>query len=356
MGLRVAVVGATGNVGTSLLPQLAGDERVDSILGIARRLPELRVPKTEWVAADIERADLATLFDGAAVVVNLAWRIQPSRREHEMWATNVDGSMRVFRAAAKASVPALVHASSVGVYSGAPKDRFVDERWPREGIQSSFYSRHKAEVERRLDAFEREQRSMRLVRMRPSLIFKREMGAQVRRLFTGPLLPRSLVRPGAIPLFPDIPRLRFQAAHSYDIGRAYHLAVTSEVSGAFNVAAEPVLDGPALRRILRARRLPLAAGVARTATALTWRMRVHPTPPGWLDLALGAPLLDWTRAREELGWEPTRRADDALLELMEGVREGAGLPTPPLAPETSGRARVREFATGVGGREGVDAP
>jgi UDP-glucose 4-epimerase len=36
------------------------------------------------------------------------------------------------------------------------------------------------------------------------------------------------------------------------------------------------------------------------------------------------PLLDVSRAREELGWEPRHRADDALLELLEGLREGAG--------------------------------
>jgi UDP-glucose 4-epimerase len=84
---------------------------------------------------------------------------------------------------------------------------------------------------------------------------------------------------------------------------------------------------------------------------LTWRFRLQPTPPGWLDLALSVPLLDVSRARTELGWEPRRRADEALLELLEGMREGAGIPTPPLDPSASGPARVRELAGGVGARE-----
>ena len=58
--------------------------------------------------------------------------------------------------AAAARGPALVYASSVGAYSPGPKDRRVDETWPTGGVPTSFYSRHKAEVERLLDAFERE--------------------------------------------------------------------------------------------------------------------------------------------------------------------------------------------------------
>jgi UDP-glucose 4-epimerase len=32
----------------------------------------------------------------------------------------------------------------------------VDEHWPVEGTPTSFYARHKAEVERRLDRFEQD--------------------------------------------------------------------------------------------------------------------------------------------------------------------------------------------------------
>lgn len=41
--------------------------------------------------------------------------------------------------------------------------------------------------------------------------------------------------------------------------------------------------------------------------------------------------MDSARARNELGWQPQRRADDALVELLDGMRDGAGTDTPPLA-------------------------
>ena len=87
-------------------------------------------------------------------MVLLAWIIQPSRDLNKQWMVNVEGSMRAARAAKEAGVPALLYASSVGAYSPGPKDRRVDESWPTGGTPTSYYARHKAEVERRLDRFE----------------------------------------------------------------------------------------------------------------------------------------------------------------------------------------------------------
>src|SRR5688500_12418855 len=120
--MRVVVVGATGNVGTSVIRALEADESVTSIVGVARRLPGWRPGRTEWVKADVVTSDLAQIFDGAAAVVHLAWLFQPTRDATVTWRANVLGSVRVFQAVAQAGVPALVHASSVGAYSPGPKE------------------------------------------------------------------------------------------------------------------------------------------------------------------------------------------------------------------------------------------
>src|SRR3954447_4138748 len=310
--MRVVVVGASGNVGTSVLHALAGDPGVDSVLGVARRLPAINFPKTDWAAADITRDPLEPLFAGADAVVHLAWLIQPSRKLDVTRATNVDGSARVFRAAGRAGVGALVYASSVGAYSVGPKDRAVDESWPTAGIETSFYSRHKAEVERLLDRFAAEFPSVRTVRLRPGLIFKREAAQEIRRYFVGPFLPSALVLPGLIPVVPDVPRLRFQAVHSLDVGDAYRLAaVDSSARGAYNVAADPVLDPDELARLLGARKVRVPASALRRAASVTWALRLQPSPSGWVDMALGVPIMDSSRIRSELGWTPHRSSGGA---------------------------------------------
>ena len=348
--MRVVVVGATGNVGTSLLQALTSDPSVQEIVGVARRLPQLELPRTTWVTADVVTDDLATHFRGADCVVHLAWLIQPSRVRATTRAVNVDGSRRVFAAAAAAGVPSLVYASSVGAYSPGPKDRRVDESWPTEGIRSSFYSRDKADVERILDAFEAEHPRMRVVRLRPGLIFKSGAASGIRRLFAGPLLPSRLVHPRLIPIVPAMDRLRFQAVHSLDVGEAYHRAVVSDARGAFNVAAEPVLDPPQLGRLLGAKPVPVSPRVLRGVVTASWKLRLQPTPPGWLDMALGVPLMDISRARDELGWSPRHDAGEALLELLDGLRRSDGVDTPPLEAGGDGPARVREILTGVGSK------
>ncbi len=334
-----------------MIRALGSEPSVSSIVGVARRAPAIRLPKTTWETADVVDSDLVPLVRGADAVIHLAWLIQPSRDKETLARVNVEGSSRVFRAAVAAEVPALVYASSVGAYSPGPKDRKVDESWPTEGIESNYYSRHKAEVERRLDRIEREAPRMRVVRLRPGLIFKRDAAAGIRRLFAGPFVPNPLVRPDLIPIVPRTERLAFQAVHSHCVGEAYRLAVTNrDAHGAFNIAAEPVLDPDELGRILRAKPVAVPPRVLRAAARIAWLARAQPTDPSWVDLALGVPLLDTTRARKELGWTPRHGADEALAELLEGIREGAGFGTPPLSRHTGGALRIRELLTGVGAR------
>jgi ferritin-like metal-binding protein YciE/nucleoside-diphosphate-sugar epimerase len=348
--MKVVVTGATGNVGTSTIKALSEATEIDEIVGLARRRPTWDPPKTSWTEANILNADLAEVFAGADAVIHLAWAIQPSRDAVTLERINVEGSRHVFEAVATAGVPKLIYASSVGAYSRGPKDREVDESWPTEGTPTSFYSRHKVAVERELDHFEADNPETRVVRLRPALIFKDEAATEIRRLFVGPFLPNFLLRRGLLPALPRIARLRFQAVHSEDVGRAYLRAVLADVDGAFNIAAEPPLSPGEIAERIGVRSFPVPGGVVRRLADLSWRLRLQPTPPGWLDMALDVPLMSSDRAREELGWEPRHSGVEALEELLEGLREGHGAATPPLEAD-SAVARLADLKTGVGARQ-----
>lgn len=347
-GLHVVVVGATGNVGTSLVQALGDDPEVASVLGLARRVPDWAPPKTSWESVDIaNRSDLVKHFHGADAVVHLAWLFQPTHDPDITWRTNVLGSESVFKAVAEAHVPALVYASSVGAYSPGSKDRVVDEHWPTHGWPGAAYCREKAYVERTLDRFEHEHPEIRVVRMRPGFIFKRESATEQRRLFAGPLLPAQLVRSSLLPVVPSLRGLRFQVLHSDDAAEAYRLSVHQPVQGAFNLASEPEVDPEFLGSLLNARVVGLPLSAVRAALAAAWRLHLVPASPDLFDAVLRLPIMDTTRAEIVLGWQPRYTAEEVLAEFMAGLRERAGMPTAPLAPSVPG-GRLGELATGVG--------
>jgi UDP-glucose 4-epimerase len=352
--MRVVITGATGNVGTSVVERLVADDAVTSIVGISRRESDWRQPKTSWVKADLVHDDLVPVFDGADAVVHLAWSFHPTHRPVLTWANNVGGSMRVFEAVAAAGVPTLVHASSVGAYSPGPQDGHpVDETWPTHALPTAAYGREKSYLERALDIFERDHPAVRVVRMRPGFIFKHSSAEAQRRIFAGPFVPSPLVRPELIPFVPALPGLRFQVLHSDDAAEAYRLALHHDVRGAFNLGADPVVDSAVLGTLLGARPVPVPFWAARAVIAAAWRLHLLPASPYLLELFLSVPVLDTSRARDELGWTPTVDALDTLREFLDGFRQGRGGATPPLAESTSGALRSEEILTRVGAVGGV---
>jgi nucleoside-diphosphate-sugar epimerase len=348
--VRVVIVGATGNAGTALIDELERAEVADEIVGLARRPAPLRPgwTATRFEVADIVRDDLVGAFRGADAVVHLAWFFQPTHRPDVTWVNNVGGSERVFAAVATARVPTLVYASSVGAYSSAP-GRVVDESWPTHSHPGPAYGREKAYVERLLDRFECERPEVRVVRMRPAFLFTEAAASEQRRIFAGPFVPNLLAR--RVPVLPYPAGLRMQALRTEDAAVAYRLAIESDARGAFNLAADPVLDGPTLAGALGARLITVPPIVVRAALAAAWHARLVPAEPALFDLVLQIPELDATRARRELGWTPRSSSVDAVLALLWGISEGSGGATAPLTPD-GWRSRTDELRRGVGSRVG----
>ncbi|MEU8296108.1 NAD-dependent epimerase/dehydratase family protein [Micromonospora sp. NPDC048909] len=336
--MRIVVVGASGNAGTALLRRLRRERGVE-LAGVARRLPgpDAGEPydQVEWHSCDVglpgAAEQLAEVFTGAHAVVHLAWQIQPSHNQRVLHRTNVGGSQAVIDAVVRARVPALVYASSVGVYAPGPKDHPVSERWPATGVPESSYSRDKAEVEALLDRAEREHPELRVVRMRPGLNFQRDAGTEISRYFLGPFVPVQLLRYNRIPLVPTHRRLRMQAVHTDDVAEAYARAVLGDARGAFNLAADPVLTPELVARHFHGWTVPVAAPLLRGAAALTWHARLQPVDAGWVALALNAPLMSSERAEAELGWEPAIDALTALRQLFLGMAERGHTASPPMS-------------------------
>ncbi|ANZ40119.1 NAD-dependent dehydratase [Lentzea guizhouensis] len=329
--MKVVVTGATGNVGTALLRRLAKESDIE-VHGISRRRPANEEPYrgVRWTPVDVGRPGaeevLAAAFENADAVVHLAWMIQPSHDDRALYRTNVAGSARVFTAAVEAGVGHLVHMSSVGAYSPGDKGLRVDESWPVRGVRTSFYSRHKAAVEHLLGQFESQ---LLVTRPRPGLILQADAGSEIRDYFLGSLVPRWLFR-HRIPILPLPRRMVLQFVHADDVADGLVRILRHRPQGAVNLVADPVVTPRVLAEVLGGRHVPVPARLMRLIANVSWMLRLQPTPPGWIDLALQSPLLDASRARDELGWEPAIGSREALQALVRGIGAGQEVDASPV--------------------------
>lgn len=369
--MKVVIVGATGNHGTAVLRALHDTPEVTEIVGVARRLPETDQPPyegVEWHSIDIAAATtaedavtaLTDVFSGADAVIHLAWLIQPNSRRELLRRVNVDGTERVGRAVVEAGVPHLIVASSVGAYSpdaarsGGGEPPLRDESWSTDGIDSSHYSVDKAAQEDVLDQLESEHPDITVTRLRPALTFQGDAGSEIQSYFLGDMVPVQALRAGKLPALPVPKGLRLQAVHADDLGRAYAAAVLKKVGGAFNICADDVLGPQELADIVdHGRFLELPPAVVRAGLATAHKAGTVPADAGWLDMGMEVPLMDNSRAATELGWRAQVSAADALTELLEGMIEGRGLPSPPLRPRD--KDELRHPAVGERTGEGADS-
>ncbi len=331
MPLTVAITGPTGEIGLSLLDGLERDERVDDVLGMARRPFDPGSEGWEKVAyrrGDIlDRGSLAALFDGADVAVHLAFAIFGSREQTRR--VNLEGSRNVFEAAVAAGVKRLVYASSVAAYGFFPDNpQPLTEEVPARGSEGFYYSAQKAELEATLSEIVAGSEVDAYV-FRPCVVAGPRATMLIEQVVKSarlgdplPALRRGLGRlPLVRPILPDA-GIPIQLVHHDDVARALAAAIAGEgPPGAYNLAGKGEI------------------GVAEIAAAIGWRSVRVPSPAVGVGTGLAkrlsfvSPQLEWAaafatpvlmdagKARRELGWDPHFDAPETLIQTAISARE-----------------------------------
>jgi nucleoside-diphosphate-sugar epimerase len=324
-GLTVAVTGPTGTFGFGLMPLLQADQRVERVVGIARSRfdpSEHGWSKLEYRRGDVRDPDaLRDAFNGVDVVVHLAFMITGAASRETIRAINVEGTLNTFAAAGAARARRFVYASSVAAYGfHADNPIGMTEDWPVRPADRLFYAREKAELERLLLAAAGDHPDIGLYLLRPPIVLgPHAVGAK-------DILPAAvaaaaqrawdLLQRTQVPIPVPAPDLTMQFIHEDDVGQALlRCVVGAGPPGAYNIAGDGVLSVADVLRELGVIPVPVPAAVTQSAVraaALIPRAPFIPPAAEWIEAAGHPAIMDTTKARQELGWQPRYTGLEAL--------------------------------------------
>jgi UDP-glucose 4-epimerase len=313
------------------MAELERRAEVGEVLGMARRPfepTEEGWEKVSYRRGDIlDRGALAALFDGADVAVHLAFAIFGGREETRK--VNLQGTRNVFEAALRAGVKRLVYASSVAAYCFHPENpQPLSEDVPARGSESFYYSAQKAELEGLLDELlvgsEIDAYVFRpciVAGPRATMLIEQTVSA-VRAGDPVPLLRKGVeMLPLVKPVLPD-PGTPIQLVHHDDVARAMAAAICGDgPPGVYNLAGEGEVKVSDIARELGWRSVPVPGPAVSVGTAAARRLKFVSSKLEWAIAADTPVLMDTTKARRELGWEPRRDAAETLRETVAGARK-----------------------------------
>jgi nucleoside-diphosphate-sugar epimerase len=333
MSLRIAVTGPTGEIGMSTIAALEDHPDVTQIVGMARRPfdpAELGWTKTVYRQGDIlDRNAVDGLVADVDVVVHLAFIIMGSRADSAR--VNLAGTRNVFEATVAAQRPRrLVYTSSVAAY-GYHSDNPVPitEDVPPRGSPEHYYSEQKAACEATLQAVTVGS-SLEVYVLRPCIVAGpkapaladampwNRLPAAVRRVTQALPLPK--------PPFPD-PGTPMQLVHHDDVAAAIALAVTSTSAppGAYNIAGDGLLSLSDVGRAFGAVPVKVPRAAAVVTSEVIARLPFVPSALEWLHAGRATVVMDTTRAKSQLGWQPRYTAAQTLSALASTVGQAPSI-------------------------------
>ncbi|HZA20058.1 MAG TPA: NAD-dependent epimerase/dehydratase family protein [Actinomycetota bacterium] len=316
----VAMTGASGYLAERLIDKLCEDPSIDRVLGFDVRPPRIRHEKFVFDELDIRNPALEARLSEVDVVVHLAFIMDPIKDEAHMRDVNVNGSQNVLRCAGSAGVRKIVYASS-GVAYGAHPDNDVPltEESPLRANLDFSYAAHKLEVEYVVREFRDEFPDVKVVVLRPSIVF----GPNVDSAWSHVLeMPVILGIKGCSP--------PFQFVHEADVAGALEFAVHTDLDGAYNLAPDDWTSTEEILQELGRRRVEIPEAAAFAVAGRMWDWGLAEAPAGMLHYV----MYPWVMSPARLnaaGFTCSRSSLQALQETATIAREHVRL----------GRSRVR---------------
>ena len=300
----VLVTGICGRLGRVFARIMHRDDRV---IGIDRRAFVGRPKDIVHHQFDLRRKKTRDVFraGGIRAVVHLGIMhdLRASSREHHTW--NVVAFQKLLEYVAQYHVPKLVVLSSANVYGPSPENpQFLTEDAPLLGAQHFSEIRDLVEVDILAQSFFWKHPAIETVILRPCHILGTVRNAPSNYL----RLERPLSLMGFDPMI--------QAIHERDVAEALKLALRPGIKGIFNVKGPSEIPLSRIFKILGKRPTPVPSSIMTPVLSRLWRYRLTSFPTPELDHIRFVCMVDDTRAREVLGFQPRFSLEETVRAVL----------------------------------------
>jgi UDP-glucose 4-epimerase len=240
----------------------------------------------------------------AVVHLGVMHNLRESDRDHHTW--NVAGFQKLLEYVQYYDVPKVVLLSSANVYGPRPDNaQFLTEDAPLLAAGRFSEIRDLVELDMLAQSFFWKHPHTETVILRPTHILGTVQNAPSKYLRL-PVVPTLL---GFDPMM--------QAVHQDDVVHAIRLALRPGVRGIFNIAGPPALPLSQVLSILGRPQLPVPHPLAKLSLSSLWKMRVASFPAPELDFIRYVCMVDDSRARNVLGYAPSRGLEQTLRAVDE---------------------------------------
>ncbi len=307
--MKVAVTGISSYLAQVLMPIVENDPDIREVLGIDIVAPP-HFEKCRFSKRDVRDPLIEDDLNGCDSLVHLAFIVMPIRGESKMDSINIDGTKNVFRAAAKKGIKKIVYTSSVAAY-GAWEDNppEITEDQPPRPMMDFYYSRTKAKIEKWLDTLEKEYPDIKVVRLRPCIF----LGPKIKNMML------DIVTAKIVPGFKNI-ESKTQYVWDEDVASAIHLSLKMDVHGAFNIAGDGYMSMKDVANELQRPYKEVPYKLSLFIVNLIWKLRLRKmSHPGWIKILKYPIIMDCSKAKKELGWQPTYTTVEAFRRFIKAL-------------------------------------
>lgn len=300
---HIVISGASGRLARVLIPRLLSGFDNALITGFDLQPSLINHPRYQHYQIDVRSTSASSLIEKADIFVHMAFVLMGGhlgRHRHNpeiIKAINLQATTQLLDTALQGRCQHLIFLSSAAVYGAwADNPPRLREDHPLRPIPGFLYSEHKVAVEKMLNKISQDR--LLVTCFRPHAIVGPNAHPLLNRLLSGRVHPT--------------PSGLTQCVWEDDVVEAMYLSMRDRRAGTFNLAADPPMTLSTISTFNRRWHIPVPIALAEPLHRILWAMTPSVGEPGWVAAVRHSLVLDTSKAKTLLGWQPQRSVPDAI--------------------------------------------